>query len=120
MKIKGEAYIKLHKIMTSLSTVDIWEHLKDDRMEELLAIIPDEMDSWVKEVVSDLQACFDETKNQIEIEFRELIDKKEFADKIGDNPNRSLLFKRLDSYSTQFDEMIWKSIKPNYAKFTLN
>lgn len=120
MKIKGETYIKLHKIMTSLSTVDIWEHLKDDRMEDLLVMVPDEMDLWVKEVVTDLQNQFNLIKNDIEDDFAELINKKEFADKIADNPNRSLLFKRLTSYSSELEDMIWKKIKPNYSKFTLN
>ena len=48
--------------------------------------------------------------------FKELINKKEFAEKIKDNPLKSLLFKRLDSYSPQLDKMIWDSIYPNYSK----
>jgi hypothetical protein len=52
----------------------------------------------------------------VENEFKQLIDKKEFAEKIKDNPNRSFLFKRLDSYSNQLNEMIWNSIYPSYSK----
>ena len=47
---------------------------------------------------------------------KDLIDKKEFAEKIKDNPLKSFLFKRLDSYSPQLDKMIWDSIYPNYSK----
>jgi RNA ligase len=117
MKIKGDEYVRLHRILTNFSTKDIWELLKNgEPLEPFLDRVPDEFDAWVKEVVKDLQNEFDTIKNKIEIEFRELIDKKEFADKIADNPNRSLLFKRLDSYSPQFDEMIWKLLKPKYEK----
>jgi RNA ligase len=117
MKIKGDEYVRLHRILTNFSTKDIWELLKNgEPLEPFLDRVPDEFDAWVKEVVRDLQTEFDTIKNKIEIEFRELIDKKEFADKIADNPNRSLLFKRLDSYSPQFDEMIWKLLKPKYEK----
>jgi RNA ligase len=117
MKIKGDEYVRLHRILTNFSTKDIWELLRNnEQLEPFLDRVPDEFDAWVKEVVRDLQTEFDTTKNKIEIEFRELIDKKEFADKIADNPNRSLLFKRLDSYSPQFDEMIWKLVKPKYEK----
>jgi RNA ligase len=117
MKIKGEEYVRLHRILTNFSTKDIWELLRNnEQLEPFLDRVPDEFDAWVKEVVRDLQTEFDTIKNKIEIEFRELIDKKEFADKIADNPNRSLLFKRLDSYSPQFDEMIWKLLKPKYEK----
>jgi RNA ligase len=117
MKIKGDEYVRLHRILTNFSTKDIWELLRNnEQLEPFLDRVPDEFDAWVKEVVNDLQNEFDTIKNKIEIEFRELIDKKEFADKIADNPNRSLLFKRLDSYSPQFDEMIWKLLKPKYEK----
>jgi RNA ligase len=117
MKIKGEEYVRLHRILTNFSTKDIWELLKNgEPLEPFLDRVPDEFDAWVKEVVKDIQTQFDTIKNKIETEFRELIDKKEFADKIADNPNRSLLFKRLDSYSPQFDEMVWKLIKPKYEK----
>jgi RNA ligase len=117
MKIKGDEYVRLHRILTNFSTKDIWELLRNnEQLEPFLDRVPDEFDAWVKEVVRDLQTEFDTIKNKIEIEFRELIDKKEFADKIADNPNRSLLFKRLDSYSPQFDEMIWKLLKPKYEK----
>jgi RNA ligase len=117
MKIKGDEYVRLHRILTNFSTKDIWELLKNgEPLEPFLDRVPDEFDAWVKEVVRDLQTQFDTIKTGIEAEFKELIDKKEFADKIADNPNRSLLFKRLDSYSPQFDEMIWKLLKPKYEK----
>jgi RNA ligase len=117
MKVKGEEYVRLHRILTNFSTKDIWELLKNgEPLEPFLDRVPDEFDAWVKEVVRDLQTQFDTIKTDMEAEFRELIDKKEFADKIADNPNRSLLFKRLDSYSPQLDEMIWKLLKPKYEK----
>jgi hypothetical protein len=117
MKVKGEEYVRLHRILTNFSTKDIWELLKNgEPLEPFLDRVPDEFDAWVKEVVRDLQTQFDTIKTDMEAEFRELIDKKEFADKIADNPIRSLLFKRLDSYSPQLDEMIWKLLKPKYEK----
>jgi hypothetical protein len=117
MKVKGEEYVRLHRILTNFSTKDIWELLKNgEPLEPFLDRVPDEFDVWVKEVVRDLQTQFDTIKTDMEAEFRELIDKKEFADKIADNPIRSLLFKRLDSYSPQLDEMIWKLLKPKYEK----
>ena len=117
MKIKGDEYVRLHRIITNFSTKDIWELLKNgEPLEPFLDRVPDEFDAWVRATVNDLQTQFDTIKSEIEIEFRELIDKKEFADKIANNPNRSLLFKRLDSYSPQLDEMIWKLLKPKYEK----
>jgi RNA ligase len=117
MKIKGDEYVRLHKILTNISNRDIWEYLKEGKpLDELLEKVPDEFYNWVKDTVSDLQNKFDTIKNNVELEFKELINKKEFAEKIIENPNKSFLFKRLDSYSNQLNDMIWDSIYPTYSK----
>ena len=117
MKIKGDEYVRLHRILTNISNRDIWEYLKNNKsFDELLEKVPDEFNDWVKETIRDLQNQFDNIKLSVEDEFKELINKKEFAEKIKDNPNRSFLFKRLDSYSSQLNEMIWHSIYPSYSK----
>ena len=117
MKIKGDEYKRLHKILTNVSNRDIWEYLKNGKsLDEILDKVPDEFYDWVKKTKEDLLIQFDKIKTEVEIEFKELINKKEFAEKIKDNPNRSFLFKRLDSYSNQLNDMIWDSIYPTYSK----
>ncbi len=117
MKIKGDEYVRLHRILTNISNRDIWEYLKDNKpFDELLEKVPDEFNDWVKETINDLQNKFDTIKSNVENDFKELINKKEFAEKIKDNQNKSFLFKRLDSYSNQLNEMIWDSIYPTYSK----
>ena len=117
MKIKGDEYKRLHRILTNISNRDIWEYVKDEKpLDEILDKVPDEFYDWVKETESNLKVQFNDIKTNIELEFKELINKKEFADKVKDNPLRSFLFKRLDSYSTQLDKMIWDSIYPTYSK----
>jgi RNA ligase len=117
MKIKGVEYIRLHQILTETSSRDIWECLKNNKsLDEILDEVPDEFYTWVKETVNGLQTQFDSIKLEVENEFKELINKKEYADKIKDNKNRHFLFKRLDSYSQQLDDMIWDSIYPPYTK----
>lgn len=117
MKIKGEEYVRLHRILTNISNRDIWEYLKDNKpFDELLEKVPDEFNDWVKETINNLQEQFDNIKLSVENEFKELINKKEFAEKIKDNPYKSLLFKRLDSYSPQLNNMIWDMIYPSYSK----
>lgn len=124
MKIKGETYIRLHKIMTSLSTVDIWEHLKDDRMEELLEIIPDEMDSWVKEIVKDLVVRYENIEKEYQWIYKILLrhdnsdNRKVFAEMAIRYTHPNILFSMLDGKA--YNQYIWKSLKPKYLKFTLN
>jgi hypothetical protein len=48
IKIKGEEYVRLHRIITNISNKDIWEYLKDNKpFDELLEKVPDEFNEWV-------------------------------------------------------------------------
>ena len=50
MKVKGEEYLRLHKIMTNISTTGVWEHLSSGGdINELLKDVPDEFYKKVKE-----------------------------------------------------------------------
>jgi T4 RnlA family RNA ligase len=117
MKIKGEEYIRLHRIVTNISSRDIWEHLKYEKpLDEILDRVPDEFYDWVKSTVVEFQTQFKKIKESLEEEFYQLIGKKEFAFKIKDNPNKHLLFKRLNSYSKELNEIIWDMLYPPYIK----
>ena len=117
MKIKGEEYIRLHRIITNVSTRDVWEYLKENKpFDELLDKVPDEFYTWVKDTKESLENQFNEVKLKVEKEFRTLINKKEYAEKIKDNPIKHLLFKRLDSYSQEMDKIIWDMVYPEYSK----
>ena len=117
VKIKGEEYLRLHKILTNTSTRDIWRYAKEGKtIDDILVDVPDEFYVWARSTYDDLVNQFLNIKNEIEDEFWLLIDRKEFANKIKDNKRKHLLFKRLTSYSEQFDNMIWDLIYPGYYK----
>lgn len=117
MKIKGDEYKRLHRILTNISNRDIWEYLKDNKpFDEILDKVPDEFYSWVKGTRENLLQQFEQIKTQVEEDFKILVNKKDYAEKIKDNPYRSILFKRLDSYSPQLNNMIWDMIYPPYSK----
>ena len=127
MKIKGKEYVRLHRILTGFSNVDIWEYLKDGKdISELLDRVPDEFDTWVKTVVNDLNKKFWETKSSsagFVDEYRRTrslahipFDKKEFAALVMTQPNnlRPVMFAMYDG--KKYDEIIWKSLRPKYSK----
>ena len=127
MKIKGEKYVRLHRILTGFSNVDIWEYLKDGKdISELLDRVPDDFDTWVKTVVNDLNKKFWETKSSsagFVDEYRRTrslahipFDKKEFAALVMTQPNnlRPVMFAMYDG--KKYDEIIWKSLRPKYSK----
>ncbi len=120
MKIKGDEYVRLHKILTNFSTTDIWELMRTKgNMNEFLERVPDEFDNWVRMTMMELEAHFENIKFRSSIDFEYYKgesngDKKEFALAIKDNEYRSILFSMWDGKS--YDDTIWKMIKPKWSK----
>ena len=119
MKIKGDEYVRLHRILTNFSTKDIWELLKNgDPLEPFLERVPDEFDVWVREVVRDLQTQY----NTILNDYRTILfniwhpDKKVFAEYAKRYPHPSLLFALYDGKNESAYDYVWKMIKPKYEK----
>jgi RNA ligase len=130
IKIKGEEYVRLHRIITNISNKDIWEYLKDNKpFDELLEKVPDEFNEWVKTTVRDLRyGCFQlrERAGKLHDGFRygkfndkdSEPSKKEFAEFAMKQEEilRPILFSMWDKNYSKVDEIIWKSVKPKYSK----
>jgi RNA ligase len=128
MKIKGEEYVRLHRILTNFSTKDIWELLRNnEQLEPFLERVPDEFDDWVKRIMMNLKWGFyhiDERAGKLHDGFRygKYNDrdpeptKKEFAEFVMKQPEelRPILFKMWDK--APYDDIIWKLLKPKYEK----
>jgi RNA ligase len=120
MKIKGDEYVRLHRILTNFSTTDIWELMRTNgNMNEFLDRVPDEFDNWVRMIMMELEAGFENIKFRSSIDFEyykgeSAGDKKEFALAIKDNEYRSILFSMWDGKS--YEDTIWKIIKPKWSK----
>lgn len=119
MKIKGEEYKRLHKIITNVSNRDIWEYLKEGKpFDELLDKVPDEFYNWVKETASDLTIQFENIDNDYNDIFNSIFSpiksKKEFAEEAKRYPHPSILFAMYDGKPTH--KIIWKMLYPNYSK----
>ena len=119
MKIKGDEYIRLHRILTNISNRDIWEYLKDNKpFDELLEKVPDEFNNWVKETARDLTVRFE----NIEKDYREIFEnlngrnlsRKDFALRAKQYRHSNILFNMLDSINPK--QTIWKLLYPTYSK----
>ena len=128
MKIKGDEYVRLHRILTNFSTTDIWELLKTKgNMDEFLDRVPDEFDKWVRSTIGDLKYAFYQISeragkmhdgfrygkyNDVEPEPT----KKEFAEFVMKQaePLRPVMFAMWDK--KPYDDIIWKLIKPKWSK----
>jgi len=130
MKIKGEEYVRLHRILTGFSNVDIWEYLKDGKdINELLNRVPDEFDKWVKSTIRDLRyskMSIQENAGKLYDNFienlsghpsyGELPPKKEIAQWVMMQEEflRPILFRMFDN--KDYSDYIWKLVRPKYTK----
>ncbi len=128
MKIKGEEYLRLHKIMTNLSTTAIWELVSNGgNIDDILKDVPDEFYTKVKMYVSSLNYGYYQYWNQLgktydyfrfgkygDIEVEPT--KKEFAEHIKDHHPiaKSIMFAMWDD--KDYDKIIWKALKPKFEK----
>jgi RNA ligase len=125
MKIKGEEYVRLHRILTNFSNVDIWEILKSGgNFKNFLESVPDEFDVWVKEWIENIKAHYDSiekealglySKFKSETEGREY-NRKEYAEWVNSQSEicKPILF-RLE-VGKDYSGYIWKTIRPEYQK----
>lgn len=59
VKMKFEEYCRLHSIVTNVSNIVVWEHLRDGKsFNELLDRTPDEFDEFVRDTVESLKKDF--------------------------------------------------------------
>lgn len=129
IKIKGEEYLRLHKIMTNVSTTSVWEIVSSGgKIEDLLEHVPDEFYKKIKEYENKLRYGFFSIseycgKSHDYFRYGKYNDrdpeptKKEFAEHVmknGHPPYRSVMFAMWDK--KPYDHLIWNILKPKFEK----
>ena len=121
MKIKGDEYKRLHKILTNISNRDIFEYVKEGKpLDEILDKVPDEFYNWVKETKENFEHQFktidkDYTRTyKTIIDINGITDKKSFANYALSYKHSAILFAMYDN--KKYDRIIWKILYPTYSK----
>lgn len=126
VKIKDAEYIRLHRIVTRVSSKTIWESLKNgESLNELLDNVPDEFNAWVREQIAHFEKAFKDRFAEIDREYHQVlsevysefepVSKKEFALHVKDHPDKAYLFAFWDGKDTGVIERIWQELKPQYT-----
>jgi RNA ligase len=121
MKIKGEEYKRLHKILTGISSRDIWGLLKDNKsFDEIIKDVPDEFYGWVDKTAEELIKQYENIEKKSLTNFARIVkncnieDRKSFALEAVKCENSSILFSMLNK--KDYSNIIWKIIYPTYSK----
>jgi hypothetical protein len=119
LKIKFAEYVRLHKIITGVSEIGIWEILRDGgSLKPLIEKVPDEFFKWVSDVSTKLLDRYDEIADKAEGIFQEvknLPTRKDQALAIQKlSPELSgIVFCLLDKEGKRGAAIIWKMIRPH-------
>jgi len=121
VKVKFSEYVRLHGILTNVSNLTVWEHMRDNyEFDELLDRVPDEFYEWLKRTSKKIQDDYNEIERLAIIEFlkiyhiNELTDRAIFAEHAKISKYRAILFKLYDK--RPYAEIIWRMIRPVYSK----
>lgn len=123
VKIKFDEYVRLHRLITNFSNVDIWECLKKgDNIYQFLDRVPDEFDKWVRDKVLELEKSFNYILKVCVDKHNELVEnkfdnRKDMALWVKDNviPRyQKIIFSMMDNRNHK--PQIWDLIRPNYQK----
>ena len=128
VKVKGVEYLRLHKIMTNVTTTGVWEYLKNgEDVLELLKDVPDEFYNKIKSYVKDLRYAYFQISEDVGKKFDGMMygkyndkepieDRKEFAEWVSTQPKHmsGILFRMFDK--KDYSEIIWNLIRPEFKK----
>lgn len=119
IKFKFAEYVRLHRIVTETSSKTIWEALsKGEDISSIIENVPDEFYDWVSKTVGQLKKQHLQIATQASQVLKEVkgLPRKAAAEQMqGQVPVvRAVVFAMLDGKS--YDQIIWKSIKPDYQR----
>jgi RNA ligase len=128
VKVKGVEYLRLHKIMTNVTTTGVWEYLKNgEDVMEILKDVPDEFYDKIKSYVQHLKYGYFQISEDAGKKFDGMMygkyndkepieDRKEFAEWVLTQPKHmsGILFRMFDK--KDYSEIIWNLIRPEFKK----
>lgn len=115
MKLKFAEYVRLHRILTGVSALTVWDAMRTNTsFEAMLEGVPDEFYAWVQSTRAGLLEQYRAIEAQCRAEFKDLGSRKETALYFQTCTYPAILFKMLDS--KPYDDAIWKLVRPGYAR----
>ncbi len=115
VKVKFEEYVRLHRILTQVSSRNIWEFLASNQsLDQVLERVPDEFYDWVKKIVHELTTHYQDIETYCKENFKDLGNRKDTALYFQTLQYPAVLFAMLDG--KDYTGRIWKMVEPTYEK----
>lgn len=121
LKIKFPEYVRLHRLVTGLSEIAIWEFIKEGKtVDDLLEKVPDEFYKWVNSVEIELRRKFAEIWQPAQLALLTtygMATQKEKALWIMENAKdiQGVVFFLINGRNEKAAEPVWKMVRPHGA-----
>lgn len=125
LKVKFPEYVRLHRIVTGVSEIAIWETLRDGKtLDAFLEKVPDEFFKWVRSVEERLRMGFDAFMTEarfavdhVEAMHSRTATRKEQAQWIMQNAKHisGIAFPLLDGQKERAELLAWRMVRPRGA-----
>ena len=115
LKVKFDEYVRIHRIITNVSSINIWEYLRTKQpFDDILEKVPDEFYQWVKETKEGLLEKYEGILKEAKGDYKILASRKETALYFQTCKYPAVMFNLLDGKPV--DETIWKILRPKFEK----
>lgn len=119
VKMKFAEYVRLHRIVTGVSNIAIWEYMRDGKsFEELLQRVPDEFYDWLHKTKDDIISKYNAILDNAQEVYPTIYDtdKKTFALRVLDKHKdiSGILFNMWSGKN--IEPIIWKMVRPTFSK----
>lgn len=118
VKVKHDEYVRLHRILTNVSSKSIWDMLRNgESLESILDNIPDEFYDWVRKTEADLRAEFQRIEDYNRQKLADMPDfetRRDQAVYVAETLYPSILWNMIDG--KDYDKLIWRYLKPEFAR----
>ena len=117
LKIKFDDYLSIHRIISHFTPKHIWEALRDNTLNDVINILPDELYKSFDEMVKNFQSQFDNIEFLSKKIFANIMQqaegktRKEIAALILKENYPKILFNMIDG--KDYNKIIWNMVKPN-------
>lgn len=124
MKVKGQRYLELHRLVSGISSRSVWEWLSEGKsFDELLSVVPDEFAKWVQVERLAMLEAFHILNRRVASAYGDVHDlptRKEQAIYLMNNHREiaSAVFAALDS--KPFAPILWKMLYPEMRRPTVD
>ncbi|MEL6560119.1 MAG: T4 RnlA family RNA ligase [Bacteroidota bacterium] len=115
LKVKFDEYQRVHRIVTNVSSITIWEYLKEGKsFEDILERVPDEFFNWVRNKKKVLIGEYNTILAKAKADFKILNSRKETALYFQTCQYPAVMFNLLDG--KPIEQTIWKMVRPTFEK----